>query len=137
MHVYEAITSRRSVRRFLNTPVPRETVRHILDTASRAPSGHNIQPWRVYALAGAARDRLCHDILQAASTDAQAHQPEYEYYPADWHEPYTSRRRKIGYDLYATLGIAPGHDDPAAPENALITLREPAAAFTTFVGFDE
>ena len=74
MNVDDAITSRRSVRRFLPTPVPRETVRHILDVSARAPSGHNVQPWRVYALAGSARDRLCEDILQAARTDAQAHQ---------------------------------------------------------------
>jgi nitroreductase len=93
-------------------------VRHILDVSARAPSGHNVQPWRVYALAGSARDRLCEDILQAARTDAQAHQPEYEYYPTEWHEPYIGRRRKIGFDLYASLGIA--REDTASREAQML-----------------
>lgn len=114
MHVDEAITSRKSVRRFLPTPVPRETVAHILEVAARAPSGHNVQPWKVYALAGAPLDALRKDILQAARTDAQQHQPEYEYYPTEWHEPYLSRRRATGFGLYAAIGIA--RDDAARRE---------------------
>lgn len=106
MHVDEAITSRKSVRRFLPTAVPRETVAHILEVASRAPSGHNVQPWKVYALTGKPLDALRQDILQAARTEAQQHLPEYEYYPTEWHEPYLSRRRTTGFGLYAALGIA-------------------------------
>jgi nitroreductase len=110
--VDEAILTRKSVRRFLPTPVPQAAVREIIELAARAPSGHNIQPWRVCALAGKPRARLCADIVKAAETQPGKHLPEYEYYPTEWHEPYLGRRRELGYALYATLGI--GREDKAA-----------------------
>jgi len=79
MHVDDAIRSRKSVRRFLPTPVPAATVRHILQVSARAPSGNNVQPWRVYAVAGEPRQRLCDAIVQAATSDPDRHQPEYAY----------------------------------------------------------
>lgn len=100
----EAITSRRAIRAFLPDPVPRETVTRILAIAARAPSGSNIQPWRVHALAGAARAALCAEMMRAHAEDAPPER-EYAYYPDPWFEPYLSRRRKVGWDLYATLGI--------------------------------
>jgi nitroreductase len=105
-----AIASRRSVRAFLDTPVPLDTVREILRVASRAPSGTNTQPWRVTVLTGAARAELSRRIL-AAYDDPQtrsAHQEEYAYYPTRWVSPYLERRRKVGWDLYGLLGIARG-----------------------------
>ncbi|WP_231876272.1 nitroreductase [Azotobacter vinelandii] len=96
---------RHSVRRFLPTPVPLQTVRHILRVASRAPSGNNIQPWRVHAVAGEVRQALCRDILQAAREAAEQHRSEYDYYPSQWVEPYLERRRKNGFALYEVLGI--------------------------------
>jgi nitroreductase len=108
--VERAIISRRSVRRFLPRPVPRETVERILEVARHAPSSTNTQPWRVYALAGAARDRLCE--AAAAAYDAGTQAPEHRYYPAQWFEPYLGRRRRLGWDLYALLGI--GRGDKAA-----------------------
>lgn len=118
MHVDEAIRSRKSVRRFLPTPVPAAAVGHILEVAARAPSGNNVQPWRVYVLAGEPRDRLCADIVKAAQEDPDRHQPEYAYYPTSWFEPYLNRRRRCGFGLYATLGIA--RDDQAARERQML-----------------
>ena len=112
LSVDEAIITRRSIRQFLPTPVTEATVRHLVEVAARAPSGHNIQPWKVYAVTGDVRERLCADILKAAETEPDKHLPEYEYYPTEWHEPYIGRRRELGYALYATLGIA--RDDAAA-----------------------
>ena len=60
-----AITSRRSVRAFLPTPVPRQTIEEILAVASRAPSGTNTQPWRVHVLTGAAKEALSREIRAA------------------------------------------------------------------------
>jgi len=108
--VDRAIASRRSVRRFLPRAVARETVEQILAVARHAPSSTNTQPWRVHALAGAARDRLCEAV--AAAYDAGDSAPEYRYYPAQWFEPYLGRRRKLGWDLYTLLGI--GRADKAA-----------------------
>lgn len=118
MHVDDAIRSRKSVRRFLPTPVPAAVVRHILEVAGRAPSGNNVQPWRVYVLAQGARDRLCDDIVKAAREDADRHQPEYAYYPTSWFEPYMDRRRRCGFGLYASLGIT--RDDKVAREQQML-----------------
>lgn len=115
--VDEAILTRKSVRRFLPIPVPRSVVREIIELSARAPSGHNIQPWRVYALAGEPRARLCADILKAAETEPEKHRPEYEYYPTEWHEPYIGRRRELGHALYAALGIA--REDKTARERQM------------------
>jgi nitroreductase len=102
-----AITSRRSIRAFLPTPVPRSTVEAILDVAARAPSGTNTQPWRVHVLTGAAKQRLSVRIRAAYDDPAQraTHEEEYAYYPTEWVAPYIDRRRKVGWDLYGLLGI--------------------------------
>jgi nitroreductase len=101
----EAIASRRSIRAFLPTPVPREVVERILDAAARAPSGTNMQPWRGHALAGAPLRALCDALVAEAGAKVEA---EYRYYPEAFFEPYLSRRRKVGWDLYGLLGIAKG-----------------------------
>ena len=111
--VDHAITSRRSVRGFLPTPVSRATVEEILAVASRAPSGTNIQEWKVYVLMGEAKRNLSTRILAAHDEDfarkqrkePPLHATEYEYYPRQWFEPYLGRRRKLGWDLYGLLGI--------------------------------
>jgi nitroreductase len=102
-----AITTRRSVRAYLDRPVPRETLEAILSVASRSPSGTNTQPWQLWVLTGAARQGLCRRILAAHNDPAQAalHSEEYPYYPAEWVSPYIERRRKIGWALYGLLGI--------------------------------
>ncbi len=102
-----AITSRRSIRAFLPTPVPREVVQQILAVASRAPSGTNTQPWRVHVLTGRARQALASDIRSAFDNPEERarHAEEYAYYPTEWRSPYVERRRKVGWDLYALLGI--------------------------------
>jgi len=102
--VDEAIASRRSVRAFLPDPVAETTVREILDIASWAPSGTNMQPWRVYVTAGAAKERLSRAILDAGPRSEKA-RGEYKYYPDKFFEPYHERRRAVGFGLYGHLGI--------------------------------
>lgn len=109
-HVDHAIRSRRSIRRFLPTPVPRKTVEELLALASRAPSGTNVQPWKVYALAGKDKAALSAAIL-AKHDGPGMDGREFDYYPTEWADPWLSRRRKIGLDLYGLLGI--GKDDKA------------------------
>lgn len=105
--VDQAIASRRSVRAFLPTPVPREVIENVLRVASRAPSGTNTQPWRVYVLTGNAREALSRDIVEAFDQPdwQELYKDEYDYYPSKWKSPFIDRRRKIGWDLYALLGI--------------------------------
>ncbi len=111
--VEEAMLGRRSVRGYLPTPIPRETVEHLLDVAARAPSGTNMQPWRVIALAGDELTRYTDGLVAAFTSDA-AEGVERPYYPSPLVEPYLSRRRKIGWDLYGLLGIARGEKDKMA-----------------------
>jgi nitroreductase len=106
--VVAAITSRRSIRAFLPTPVPRATIEEILAVAARAPSGTNTQPWHVYVLAGAAKERLSRRLAAAYDDPIEraSHSEEYAYYPTEWKSPFIERRRKVGWDLYGLLGIA-------------------------------
>ncbi|MBB5689306.1 nitroreductase [Roseomonas alkaliterrae] len=115
--VAAAITSRRSVRAFLGTPVPRETVERILDIAARAPSGTNMQPWRGYVLTGEPLRRLS-DALVAEAMAGTPVEGEYRYYPEAFFEPYLSRRRKVGWDLYGLLGIAKGETEKMKRQHA-------------------
>ncbi|MBA3590554.1 MAG: nitroreductase [Methylibium sp.] len=103
-----AIASRRSVRAFLPTPIPRATIEDILQVAARAPSGTNTQPWKVRVLTGASLARLSAALLAVHDDPAQLaeQREEYAYYPRQWASPYIDRRRKIGWDLYSLLGIA-------------------------------
>ena len=115
--VDEAILSRQSIRQFLPKPVPRETIVHLLELASRAPSGTNTQPWKAYVLQGASRDALvekvcdAHDALHTNPALAAEYQEEYDYYPEKWVSPYIDRRRANGWGLYGLLGITKGDKD--------------------------
>lgn len=105
-----AIESRRSIRAFLPTPVPRETIEEILRISAKAPSGSNTQPWKVHVLTGAALARLSTAILEAYDDPEAAaeHTEEYAYYPRQWVSPYIDRRRANGWSLYGLLGIGKG-----------------------------
>jgi nitroreductase len=102
------MAGRHAVRAYLSTPVASTTIEEVLAVARRAPSGTNLQPWRVHVLTGAARQRLVDAVCAAYDSEEPGHQAEYNYYPAEFFEPYLARRRKIGWDLYGLLGIEKG-----------------------------
>ena len=106
MNVTDALASRMSCRAFLPTPVPEATVRAILDAARQSPSGGNLQPWRVYALAGAPLAEFVALVRSRLPTHPRGEGSEYDIYPTGLWEPYRSRRFKCGEDLYATIGVA-------------------------------
>ncbi|MGB3070020.1 MAG: nitroreductase [Ottowia sp.] len=112
-----AIENRFCVRAFLPTPVPREMIQDILRVATRAPSGSNAQPWKVYVLQGDAKaglsEKVCaaHDALREHTELEARFRPDYDYYPRHWVEPYLARRRQCGWGLYGLLGIAKGDGD--------------------------
>ncbi len=103
--VDDAIGSRRSVRAFLPDPVDEETVRAILEVSARAPSGTNMQPWKVYVTSGEAKKRIADAILNSGIRAEKAQWDEYKYYPEQFFEPYLTRRRTVGFALYNLLGI--------------------------------
>ena len=133
----EAIRTRRAVRGFLSKPVSLEVVRELLSLASRAPSGSNIQPWKVRVVAGEARQQLTNAILNSLDVPGAGRpKADWDYYPVKWREPYISRRRKIGWGLYGLLGIEKGdmefaeqfrrrnYDFFGAPVGMIFTLDE-------------
>lgn len=116
--VIAAITSRRSVRAFLPTPVPRPVVEAILLAGARAPSGTNTQPWKVHVVTGAPKERLSAAIVDAFDNEPGQHKAEFEYYMHEWREPYLSRRRKVGWDMYGLVGIGKGDKEKAHAQHA-------------------
>ncbi len=105
MKVSEALATRKSIRAFKPDPVSRETVEKILTAAARAPSGGNLQPWKVYVVTGEARAELIRRVAERRKTKALGEAPEYSIYPPALTEPYKTRRFKIGEAMYGTMGI--------------------------------
>jgi nitroreductase len=107
MNVSEAVAARMSVRAFRPDPVAGAVVREILQRAAQAPSGGNLQPWRVFALAGEPLD-----AFRAMIAGAPMEAPEYDVYPSNLWEPFRTRRYQCGEDLYASIAI--GREDRPA-----------------------
>jgi len=99
------IKKRFANRTFSKRPVSRQTVEDILEVARFAPSGANIQPWRVYVLGGAEKDRVSCALLKAHNEARDQHRSEYQYYAPQLPEPYLSRREQFGRLFYGALGI--------------------------------
>ncbi|MEM7301388.1 MAG: nitroreductase [Pseudomonadota bacterium] len=114
----EAIAGRRSVRGFLPDPVSEETVRDILNVASRAPSGTNMQPWNVYVAMGDKLETLSKAVGAAFDDPNVGEDHTYKYYPDKFPEPYLTRRRKVGWDLYSLVGIAKGDHEKMHTQHA-------------------
>ena len=110
--VSQAIMTRRSVRVFLDQPVPEAVVREILEVASRSASGGNLQPWKVSVLAGAVRDDFVRTVAERRKETPFGEGLEYDIYPHDLEDPYHARRGKVAGDMYALVGIE--RDDSAA-----------------------
>lgn len=124
MNVSDAIDSRMSCRAFLPAPVPEGTVRAILETARRSPSGGNLQPWWVHVLAGEPLAEFLGLMREKIAVDPRGEDPEYDIYPRDLAEPYRSRRYQCGEDMYATIGVP--------REDKLARLRHFARNFELF-----
>jgi nitroreductase len=107
MHVSEAVARRKSVRQFVDDPIDDAVLHDLVERSARAPSGGNVQPWRIYVLNGASMTHF-REFLTERPHDA----PEYDIYPASLWEPYRTNRFTIGEQMYATIGV--GRDDKAA-----------------------
>lgn len=117
MRVSDAVRARRSVRAFKPDPVPAPLLRELLAAATRAPSGGNLQPWRVYALGGAELAAFKALMAQRLGADVEPETPAHPVYPAGLWEPFRSRRRETGALRYAALGL---HDRDRDGERQLL-----------------
>ncbi|MDB5864234.1 MAG: hypothetical protein JWO70_2040 [Betaproteobacteria bacterium] len=106
--VFDAALTRRSIRAYKPDPVPPDVLRDIVSAARHAPSGSNIQPWRVHVLTGATLKRVGDAMRHAFLSDEPGHTRDYEYYTDPVYEPYLARRRQCGWGLYGTLEIGRG-----------------------------
>lgn len=105
MKVSDAINSRITTRAFLDKPVSGDVLRAILETAKRAPSGGNLQPWHVWVLGGAEMARFKAIIKAKLAVSPRGEGTEYQIYPPELKEPYKARRFKCGEDMYATINV--------------------------------
>jgi nitroreductase len=101
VHVVDAVQTRSSIRAFLDTPVDDQVLRDLLVDAARAPSGGNLQPWRIYVVNGESMHRL----REFLPTQPPLEAGEYDIYPKELVEPYRTNRFTVGEQMYATLGI--------------------------------
>lgn len=107
MRLDEALLRRSSTRAFRPDPVPRALIEEILTLANRAPSGTNVQPWKVHVVTGEVRQRLEREVLAHRETSPQDDHAEFPR-TSKRKEPYTSRMRKLGKDMYTLLEIPKG-----------------------------
>lgn len=108
MNIKDALIQRKSTRAFLNKSVSQDAIMRILDAARHAPSGTNTQPWQVAVVTGNKKLELQQKLEAAFRSGTKAHM-DYQYYPVEWIEPYKSRRRTCGLQMYSTLEI--GRED--------------------------
>ena len=101
-----ALTTRFSVRAYLDKPVERDVLDDLLKAAQQSPSGGNLQPWHVYATAGDDRDAFLEKIRKSIAEDPIGEPGGYDIYPPKLQDPYKARRSKCGEDMYAALGIS-------------------------------
>ncbi|AEW98497.1 nitroreductase [Streptantibioticus cattleyicolor] len=115
MDVYEAVASRRAVRRFSAEPVPREALERVLRAARRSPSGGNLQPWHLYVLTGAPLADLRKRTAARVAAGDPGDPREYPMYPPELRSPYRERRFAAARQRYAAMGI-PWEDERARHE---------------------
>ncbi|MEE9325875.1 MAG: nitroreductase [Cocleimonas sp.] len=104
MNVSEALQLRKSVRAYQDKAVEAEKINAILNAARHAPSGVNTQPWQVAVVTGKTKKKL-QTMIEERFRGGDKGKADYPYYPKEWKEPYTSRRKECGLLMYKTLKI--------------------------------
>ena len=133
MDVFTAIKTRKSIRAFTDQPVPKQTIKELLELSQRSPSGTNTQPWHVYVCAGQARQAITDDVLALVAEGQSKGYDDYDYYPSAWREMHRERRRGVGWSLYGLLGIKKGDRVASARQGArnFLFFDAPVGLFVT------
>lgn len=111
MNVSEAVRQRISTRAFLDTPIGEAQLRDWLEMAQRAPSGGNVQPWRVIAVCGEKKDAIIRLAQEKLAENPKGEPTDRPIYPPDLWGVYNARRKRVGEMMYEALGIP--RDDKA------------------------
>ena len=105
MDILSAIKNRKSTRAFIDKQVLPQTIDDVLDAARWAPSGANIQPWRVAVTTSGTKTDLCLALADAFQSNSPSN-ADYTYYASPVEEPYLARQRRCGAALYGALDIS-------------------------------
>lgn len=92
MKITEAIWKRMSIRGFKTDPVSKETLREILETAARAPSAMNIQPWEFTVITGDILDKIRLAIVEKLNSGAPA---KPDHLSVGWPKESIYRQRQV------------------------------------------
>ena len=131
MPLVEAVYARRSVRGYLDKPVPAEVLQRVFEIAQQTPSNCNVQPWKVYVASGALRDRLRRQLLENVMNRVPPN-PDYEY-RGDFKDDYRRRQVECAVALYSKMGI--GRDDKEGRQRAVLRNFELFdAPYVAFIG---
>ena len=101
MDVTEAVDSRKSIRAFLDKAVADSLIKELLEKSSRAASGGNLQPWKIYVING----KTMNSFHKFQSEWTEPETPAYAIYPENLKEPYKTSRYEVADDMYSLLGI--------------------------------
>ena len=101
MDVTEAVDSRKSIRAFLDKAVDDSLIKELLEKSSRAASGGNLQPWKIYVI----NDKTMNSFHKFQSEWTETETPAYAIYPENLKEPYKTSRYEVADDMYSLLGI--------------------------------
>ena len=103
--VSEAIDTRLTCRAFTSELPNKNIITSIIERAKRAPSGGNLQPWRMWVVSGQPLEEFKKDIAEKIKDNPMGEGTEYNIYPPNLKEPYESRRREVGRSMYKVLNI--------------------------------
>ena len=106
MDISEAVSTRRSVRQFIDKPVPLDALQRVLTKAQQSPSGGNTQPWNAFILTGEPLADLTAKVKAKAATAPMGEGPEYDIYPKGLEGRYEDQRRGVGKAMFNALGLA-------------------------------
>jgi len=127
MDVTKAVLGRKSVRAFTDQLVDECIIHSLLEKASRAPSGGNLQPWKILTL----NNEKTKEFLHFQENYTKEHTSDYSIYPENLKEPYNSSRKLVGEQMYSLIGIS--RDDKEARINQVMKnfsfFGAPAALF--------
>ncbi|MDA9027773.1 nitroreductase [Gammaproteobacteria bacterium] len=108
MNVTDAVLSRSSIRSFLSNPVPDQLLKDLLEKSSRAASGGNLQPWKIFVI----NNSSMNNFLEFQKNWTKPEIPAYDIYPPKLKEPYRTSRFELGEQMYELLDI--GREDKDA-----------------------
>ncbi|MDD2672563.1 MAG: nitroreductase [Syntrophales bacterium] len=104
MEIADAVTGRRSIRKFKKDPIPETLIREILEQARWSPSWGNTQPWELYVITGKAMEAVKEENRRRI-LDGSPPCPDIPM-PLEWPDRMKARYMGVGKSVLTALDIA-------------------------------